>query len=185
VSDDEIADLFPPEIRAQMDAAFSAAENAHQRRTAAKTGGRWGKHSAGERIPGYRVVVTGRHRGSKRHTFVLAEDTWDEPDGPYWERVIRTFQYEITPGQKTVGSISEQLPPKVHLAESVDVPATMLAVILDALVSGTRHQINLDDVKKIVSQKGADIARLEALTAEQRRLAAPALYAEILRRCTI
>jgi hypothetical protein len=64
------------------------------------------------------------------------------------------------------------------------VAAPVLAIILDALESQARHQIDLADIKMIVSQLGSRIAQLDTLTAEYRRHAEDALYTEILRRCT-
>ena len=51
-------------------------------------------------------------------------------------------------------------------------------------VSGARHFVDLSDVKAIVSQLGSRIGALATLTDHQRRIAEPALFGEILRRCT-
>jgi hypothetical protein len=138
---------------------------------------RWGEGLEGQRLPGYRVVVTERtrHGRVKRHTFVLDEGTEDCPGGPYWHAARR---------EDPPWGFGDPLPVTVTLAQGVDIPATTLAAILDALVSKARHRIDLKDIKVIVSQLGSHIAGLYTLTGEQRRLAGWALYTEILRRCT-
>lgn len=159
--------------------------NERRRRTAAKFKNRWGEGLDGQRLPGYRIAVTETtHRGRiKRGTFVLAEDTWDEPGGPHWERVTKTFKYHDGHSSLLM-SHSEPLPPTVQLARGFDLPATILAVILDALVSDSHHQIDLSDVKRIRSQLGRRIVQLKSLPADQRGHAEQALYREILTRCT-
>ena len=135
---------------------------------------RWGDGLHGERLPEYRVVVTERTRRgvAKRHTFVLVADTWNEDGGPHWARETKNLP------------LFEPLGETVHLADGVDVAASALTVILEARVSQGRHQVDLADIKVVVSQLGSRLAALDTLTAEQRQLAEPALYAEIVRRCT-
>jgi hypothetical protein len=165
VNDDELLSNYPPDIRGHVAAAL----NAQRRRAESKTRSRWGKAAGGERLPGYQVVVKERtrHGARKRHTFSLDEDTWDEPGGPHWRVLGR-----------------QPIPTTVNLAKGVDVAATALVVILEALVSGSRHQIDVDNVKVIVSELGSRIAQLGELSAEDRQHAEPALYTEILARCT-
>jgi hypothetical protein len=137
----------------------------------------------------HQVVITeATRRGrAKRHTFARR---FPEVDGPgKWRpepprdkqlrKQLREQQSVRIPG-------SEPLKPGtlVPLADGVDLPATTLAVILEALASRARHQIDLADVKLIVSQLGSRIAQLDTLSVEQRRLAEPALYTAILARCT-
>ena len=57
-------------------------------------------------------------------------------------------------------------------------------MVFDALVSAGRHRIDLADINRIVSQLGSRIVGLPTLAPEQRRIAEPALYAEILRACS-
>jgi hypothetical protein len=71
----------------------------------------------------------------------------------------------------------------IHLADGVDLSAATLTVILNALRSDDRHEIDVDDLKTVLSQLGSLISQLRELDDEQRRLAEPALFAEILRRC--
>jgi hypothetical protein len=71
----------------------------------------------------------------------------------------------------------------IHLADGVDFPAATLTVVLDALRSGGRHEVDLGDIKTVLSQLGSRIAQLGNLGDEERRRAEPALYVEILRRC--
>lgn len=72
----------------------------------------------------------------------------------------------------------------IHLASGVDVPRRTLTVILDALRSGEKHEVDVRYINFVVSQLGSRIAQLDTLDSEQRRHAEGALYAEILRRCT-
>ncbi|MGO9352184.1 MAG: hypothetical protein ACLP3C_15675 [Mycobacterium sp.] len=146
---------------------------------------RWGDGLTGERLPGYQILVT-EHGSTKRHRFVLDPDTEDEPGGPHWR------WYAGKPpargafterGQRWWGAPRRPLPAITDLAKGVDVPGPTLEVVFDALVSGRRHRIDLADIKRIVSQLGSRIARLDTLAADQRRLVEPALYTEILARC--
>lgn len=143
-------------------------------------GSRWGDGLRGQRLPAYRVVVTEqtRHGRAKRHTFVLDPFAEDEPE--HWEREtekpIRAHGELVT--------FTEPLRETVSLARGVDIPSSVLVVILEALVSDERHSIDLADIKVIVSQLGSRLTSLDTLTAEQRSRAVPALFAEILSRCT-
>jgi hypothetical protein len=160
--------------------------------------------------PGYehQVVITEstRHGRAKRHTFArrFPEATgpgkW-RPETPGSLKELddlhrQGFGTQDKPmpvtawgaqRQQSLGvPINKPLKPDtvVHLTDGVDLPAAVLAVVLEALVSQARHQIDLADIKVIVSQLGSRIAQLDTLTAEQRRLAESALYTEILGRCT-
>ncbi len=133
----------------------------------------------------HQVVITEatRHGRAKRHTFARR---FPEADGPgKWrpetprDKQFREQQSIRVPADKPLEAGT-----MVHLADGVDLPATTLAVILEALASRARHQIDLVDVKRIVSQLGSRIAQLNTLPVEKRRLAEPALYTEILARCT-
>jgi hypothetical protein len=73
----------------------------------------------------------------------------------------------------------------IHLARGVDLSASALEVILNALRSGRRPEVDLDDVKVVLSQLGSRIERLDGLPADTRRHAEQALYTEILKRCSI
>jgi hypothetical protein len=73
----------------------------------------------------------------------------------------------------------------VHLADGVDPSASALAVILNAVRSGRRREVDLHDVKVVLSQLGSRITRLEQLPADTRGHAEQALYTEILDRCTM
>ncbi|WP_373121132.1 hypothetical protein [Mycobacterium marinum] len=185
----------PDNLSARLDdwrARLAAGLNERQRRAKARY--TWGKGLEGQRIPGYRVGLVSGHRGAKRHAFVLVADDEAQPDSPlHWERVIHTSRDIVGSGPLALGSpttnvaiisLSEPLPAKVPLARNVDIPAGVLSVILDALVSQARHKIDLSDIKIIVSQLGSRIVRLDTLDAERRRLAEPALHKEILARCT-
>jgi hypothetical protein len=137
----------------------------------------------------HQVVVTEatRHGRAKRHTFARR---FPEADGPAKWRPEpprdKQFREQLREQQSVRIPVDKPLQPGtiVHLTDGVDLPATTLAVILEALASRARHQIDLADLKLIVSQLGSLIAQLDALPVEKRRLAEPALYAEILARCT-
>lgn len=160
-----------------------------QRRADAKTRGRWGEGLRGQRLPGYRIVVTEqRRRGiSKRHTFILDEDSWDEPGGPHWMRepddgLLKEHYRARATGQGM--RWSQPLPPTVDLSRGVSVTAPVLTLILEALVSDGRHNIDIASVKVIVSQLGPRLTAFDTLDDGHRRLAEPALYKEVLARCT-
>lgn len=72
----------------------------------------------------------------------------------------------------------------ISLGEGISPRGDTLAVVLEALHHGCRTEVDLGDLKVILSQLGSHITRLGGLSDEQRRHAEPALYAEILRRCT-
>ena len=58
------------------------------------------------------------------------------------------------------------------------------SVIFDALRAAGQLTVDRDDLKGVVSDLGKRIRQLPTLTAEQRRLAEPALYGQIVERCT-
>ncbi len=72
----------------------------------------------------------------------------------------------------------------INLGRGMAPRGDTLAVVLEALHRGGRTEVDLGDLKVILSQLGSHITRLGGLSDEQRRHAEPALYAEILRRCT-
>jgi hypothetical protein len=88
--------------------------------------------------------------------------------------------------RETGAKLREQLDPGtiVHLAPGVDVSIEMLTVVLDALHSASRNELDVEDLKVVVSQLGSLINRLDTVDEVHRRHATQALYAEILRRCT-
>lgn len=152
------------------DGLVAAALAQRRRRAAAKARGRWGDGLDGQRPPGFRVVVTGpgrRGRRIKLGSFILTED--DEPD---WQRVTGS-DYR-----------SEPLPATVAVGSGVSVAAPSLRVVLDALASGGRHRIEVEDLKVILSQLGSRISHVGVLPAAQRRHAERALHTAILSRCT-
>ncbi len=74
--------------------------------------------------------------------------------------------------------------PRVDLGEGVNPVGFTLAVVLEALHRDGRRQLDLGDLKVVLSQLGSRITALDTLADEQRRHAEPALYSEIVRRCT-
>jgi len=72
----------------------------------------------------------------------------------------------------------------VDLGEGVTPLGFTLAVVLEALHRDGRRGVDLGDLKVVLSQLGSRITALDTLSDEQRRHAQPALYSEILKRCT-
>ncbi|MGZ4585066.1 MAG: hypothetical protein ACXVYI_12090 [Mycobacterium sp.] len=70
------------------------------------------------------------------------------------------------------------------LGEGVDIQGADLHVILSALRRHGRHEVDLADIKVVLSQLGPRIKQLGDLPPDQARHAIPALYTEIVRRCT-
>ena len=161
--------------REQIAAAIDARRQAY-----ARPRSRWGDGLEGQRLPHYRIVVTEqtRHGRTKRHTFVLDPFADDDPEhwGRETEKPIRAHGELVT--------FTEPLRETVSLARGVDMPSSVLVVILEALVSDARHSVDLADIKVVVSQLGSRLGTLDTLSAEQRRRAEPALFAEVLSRCT-
>lgn len=142
----------------------------------------------------HRVVITEgtRHGRAKRHTFVRR---FSKESGPSRWRLepaisIKSTLHEQRQSEQSGEPIRGRAEPplkagtNVTLCGGFKLPATMLVAILDACTSEALHQIDIADIKTIVSQLGSRISQIESLTPEQRRLAEPALYTEILRRCT-
>ena len=71
-----------------------------------------------------------------------------------------------------------------NLADGVDIPTSTLKAVLDALRSGERHKADLADIKRVISQLGSRIGKLEGLSDEDRQHAASAVYTQILKCCT-
>jgi hypothetical protein len=71
----------------------------------------------------------------------------------------------------------------IRLADGVDVAYEALTMILDAMMSAGRHDVDIDDIKTVVSQQGARITALPGLSDEERQLAESALHSEILESC--
>jgi len=90
-------------------------------------------------------------------------------------------RYYAPIGTDSYGPVDEG---PIHLAPGVDVPRRTLNVILNALRSADRTSVDLGDITTVVSQLGSRIGRLGSLDEVQRRHAEPALYSQILERCT-
>lgn len=89
---------------------------------------------------------------------------------------------DLSPG--SFMSIDAESERPVRLADGVDVSPQALCLILDALRSAGRHEVDVDDIKVVMSQLGSLLNRLASLDDDARRNARPALYAEIMLRCT-
>ncbi len=131
----------------------------------------------------YAIVVKTRRGADSRSARTFASNSPGE-----WFRVLPRSARQSRREDLRNGPTTEPLGDgTVHLAEGFEPRASHLTVILDALRSGDRHDVDLADIRLVVTDNslGRRISSLSTLTAEQRRLAQPALYAEILRRCTI
>jgi hypothetical protein len=73
----------------------------------------------------------------------------------------------------------------VHLADGIDPSASALEVMLNALRSGQRPEVDLADLKAVVWELGGYIKKLDGLPADTRQHAEQALYTEVLDRCTL
>jgi hypothetical protein len=67
---------------------------------------------------------------------------------------------------------------------NAEVPVLAANVIFDAVRDVGRPTVDIDDIKRILSQLGSEIAKLRQLPAEQRRLAESALHSAIIMRCS-
>ena len=65
-----------------------------------------------------------------------------------------------------------------------EVPVPAANIIFDAVRNVGRHAVDIDDMKRILSQLGSEIAKLRQLPAEQRQLAEAALHSAIIKRCS-
>jgi len=101
-----------------------------------------------------------------------------DPGSPGW--LVRTPARATYPP----GPLGKDPHAVVHLAAGVDIQSGSLAVILDALRVADRHEVDLRDIKVVVSQLGSHINEFCEARPSARRHTQAALYAEILRRCT-
>lgn len=73
----------------------------------------------------------------------------------------------------------------VNLGEGVAPHGDTLAVVFDALRSDGRSEVDLADLKVVLSQLGSRITHLDTLTDDDQRHAAEVLvYAQVVARCT-
>jgi hypothetical protein len=159
------------------------------------------------------VSVASRHGRTKLHTFIRLPDQGarDESSAGWVRATPRSHRqrakfdrdqralreaaahhpgaavlaagFQLAPRQKThpdavLGSS------RVDLGEGVTPLGFTLAVVLEALHSDGRRGVDLGDLKVVLSQLGSRITALDTLSEELRRHAQPALYSEILKRCT-
>lgn len=73
---------------------------------------------------------------------------------------------------------------RIPLGEGLEPYGRNLAVVLDALHSAGRREVDLRDLKVVFSQLGSRIVQFTNLPNDQQESAAPALHSEIVRRCT-
>lgn len=155
--------------------------------------------SEGEAVAKYLITVStaSRHGRTKLHTF--GKET--EAEHLRWFIETHSSRKELNqrkvpgvplptpwppPPRRDLGAAYyDELPSgSLHLAEGVDISGDTLTVVLDALRSAQRHEVDLDDLRRVVSQCGGRISNLEQLSGGNRSLAEQALHAAILRECS-
>jgi hypothetical protein len=147
------------------------------------------------------VTVTaksGRRQPSKIHTFQNREGRWHIMTPPS-RRQIPALSRALHPsvlargatpppdpqrgiGNPRMGDVLDSR--RIDLGARLTARGDTLAVVLDALRESHRREVDREDLKHVLSQLGSRITQLQALAPEQRRHAEPALYSEIVRRCT-
>jgi hypothetical protein len=126
---------------------------------------------------------------TKLHTFALIDGQWVTQVVATSRQLRAGWTFGRKPNSAPGAEPDDQLPlsrtgrSTIPLAPGVDPQARVLATILDALLSGSRHHVDLDDLKVVLSQLGSYITQFCSLAPEQHQDAEPALHAEILRRC--
>lgn len=129
--------------------------------------GRFNRQDHPDFFEDHRIVASmqGRRGRRKLHTFASKEsscmdlaDHCLEPvpaiQSAPWRWVGRGMLHEMS---------------VASLASGVDVPASTLIVILDALRHFGRHRVDLDDIKLVVSQLGSQISHVHKLPTEPPR----------------
>jgi hypothetical protein len=160
-------------------------------------------------VSDYSITISKATRHGRRnlHTFVFEDGNWWAWNPPSRGQIDEWRRETVAAGRAArfdeelvvFGQIDEQ-PTRPHrttsdralkdyeksvkLADGVNAEGPTLAVILDALHSDRRPSVDIDDIKTVLSELGSQIKRLDTLPDEQRQHATPALYTEILRRCT-
>lgn len=152
------------------------------------------------------VSVVSRHGRTKLHTFLRTTDAGEwalvtprshrqraqfdrdqralrataarHPDAAVLAAGFRPAPRQKTHPDAVLGSA------RVDLGEGVNPVGFTLAVVLEALHRDGRRGVDLGDLKVVLSQLGSRITALDTLSHELRRHAQPALYSEILKRCT-
>lgn len=137
----------------------------------------------------YRISIwqDSRHGDSIVATFIrIGEDGEWKMATMLTARQRHAYDRANPSGPAGVTPISTKaLPAKVPLSASVSIPARTLTTILDALAPAGLERVALADINGVVSELGASIRKFETLAAEPRRLAQPALYALIVKRCSM
>jgi len=124
--------------------------------------GRANREEHPEFFNSHRIVVSvaTRRRRWKLHTFASTEhDCWASAGYDEMEMVpaVRHDPWDWA-GRGPLADI-----PVAHLATGVDIPTPTLIFILDALRFYRRHKVDLDDIKRVVSQLGSQISRVGEL----------------------
>ena len=139
-------------------------------------------------MSGYRITVTAvKRRSSGRKTLKLRAFQWTHATGtwsvdPDYRRIMDA---PGDPAARVNDAVSHVLSMRGtrlsrnrtawRVERGFDLPIAIGSVILDAVRAYGRHEVDVDNLKVVVSQLGSYITRLGTLTAE------PALYTETLR----
>ncbi|MDC8992503.1 hypothetical protein PR371_00720 [Mycobacterium marinum] len=67
----------------------------------------------------------------------------------------------------------------IRIGRNLEVPLSALRVICDAMRSAGKHEIDIDNLKSIVSRHGSRLAAIETLPKQRQRHAAELLHREI------
>jgi hypothetical protein len=150
------------------------------------TVGRWPGHDPRE----YRVTVTRRRdRGQKKVKSFQRNPTtgtWCvDPDhrrlmdraGDPSDRATDAAAYVLSRRGARLSRSRTAWP----LSAGFDLPIGIGSVIFDAVRADNRHEVDIDQLKSVVSQLGSRINALTTMGIEQRRLAEPALYVQVIR----
>lgn len=139
----------------------------------------------------YVITITAAgHRGRiKLHTFAFVPRVaqWWPQLAPTQKQAAATrgpLGWMGRPPGRVYHPLSRRSTGTFHLADGVDPQAAALVVILDALRSAGRREVDLYDIKVVVSQLGSRISKLRGLPQDARARAEPVLFNEIVRRCT-
>jgi hypothetical protein len=129
------------------------------------------------------VSMATRHGRTNLHTFGKPVEAEHAPWMPETHSSRKQLKHSRTP-LSPLGVANWPPPPRrdlrtslydelgdktIDLADGADVSPETLTVILDALRSDQRHEVDLTDLKCVISQLGSRIAKLSSLSDEQRR----------------
>lgn len=114
----------------------------------------------------------------------VGDGTWTDDDADDLIARQKRIHRALLPSSGEVDAYDSLGAARLDLGAGVTPQGSTLAVILDALHAAGRTTLDRDDLKVVLSQLGSRITHLHTLPDEQRRHAQPALYSQIVARCT-